>query len=296
MQGTALLRTVRRMSDANYPPPPPPEGGGTPPPPPPPPTNPPEGGYGVPPAPPVPPAYSAPPSGAAGYDAVAAIKYGWTTFTKSPATLLVPALVVILAVVAVQVVVQLVLSGLFLSTDDCTLNEVLNDDCGPSFLTRLFVAALVAGIGGFVSQILIAGLIKSSLNVVDGQPALDIGGVFSWASKPGVVTTAAFLAVLSFVGTLFFYLPGIIISFLTAFTMYFVVDKNLSGIEAIKASANFVISKIGNTLVFMLLSVLVIIAGAIACLVGVFVAIPVVIVAAAYTFRVLHDEPVAPLG
>lgn len=280
------------MSDDTTPPPP--GDGATPPPTPP--TSPPEGAYGVPPAPPVPPAYGAPPAGAAGYDAVAAIKYGWAKFSQKPADLLVPAVVVIIAIAAVQVVVQLVLSGLFLSTDDCTLNEVLNDDCGPSFVTRLLVAALVAGIGGFVSQILIAGLIKSSLNIVDGQPALDIGGVFSWASKPGVVTTAAFLALLSFAGTLLFYLPGIIISFLTAFTMYFVVDKNLSGIEAIKASANFVISKIGNTLVFMLLGALTIIVGVIACLIGVFVAIPVVIIAAAYTFRVLHDEPVSPVG
>lgn len=281
------------MSDDTTPPPP---GAGSPPPLPPPPNTPPEGGYGVPPAPPVPPQYSAPPAGAGGYDAVAAIKYGWTTFTKSPSTLLVPAIIVIIAIAAVQIVVQLVLSGLFLSTDDCTLNEVLNDDCGPSFFTRLFVAGLVAAIGGFVSQILIAGLIRSSLNIVDGQPALDIGGVFSWASKPAVVTTAAFLAVLSFIGTLLFYLPGIIIGFLTAFTMYFVVDRGLSGIEAIKASVTFVTSNLGNTIVFMLLGALTIIVGAIACLIGVFVAIPVVLVAAAYTYRVLHDQPVAPLA
>ncbi|MCX6396989.1 MAG: hypothetical protein NTV23_10925 [Propionibacteriales bacterium] len=280
------------MSDDTTPPPP--EYGSTPPPPPPP--GPPQGAYGVPPAPPVPPPYGAPPAGAAGYDAVAAIKYGWSAFTKSPATLLVPAIVIIVAIAVVQIVVQLVLSGLFLSTDDCTLNQLVNDDCGPSFLTRIFVAAVIAGIGGFISQILIAGLIRSSLNIVDGQPALDIGGVLAWASKPAVVTTAAFLAVLSFAGTLFFYLPGIIISFLTAFTMYFVVDKNLSGVEAIKASITFVTSKLGNTIVFMLLGALTIVAGAIACLVGVFVAIPVVLVAAAYTYRVLNDQPVAPLS
>lgn len=248
----------------------------------------------MPPAPPVPPGHAAPPAGAAKYEAVEAIKYGWAAFKKSPATLLVPALVVILAVVVIQVIVQLILTKAFLGTGDCTLDQALNNDCGPSFLTSLFVAAVGAGIGTFISQVLLAGLIKSSLNVVDGQPALDLGGVLSWASKPAVITTAALLAALSFVGTLFFYLPAIIISFLTAFTMYFVVDRNLSGVEAIKASVTFVTSRLGETLVFMLLGGLTVIAGVIACFVGVFVAIPVVLVAAAYTYRVLHDQPVAP--
>lgn len=276
------------MSDDTTPPMPP---GGQPP-------QPPEGAWGVPPAPPVPPQYGAPPAGASGYDAVAAIKYGWGKFSKAPAELLVPALAVLVPIIAVEVIVQLVLSSIFLDTE-CTVdpNRIFGVDCdGPSIVTRLLVAAIAAGIGTFVSQILIAGLIKSSLNMVDGQPALDIGAVFSWATKPGVVTTASFLAVLSALGTLFFYLPGIIIGFLTAFTMYFVVDKNLSGIEAIKASFAFVTNKLGDTVVFMLLGALTLIAGVIACGIGIFAAIPVVFIAAAYTFRVLHDEPVAPLG
>ena len=38
------------------------------------------------------------------------------------------------------------------------------------------------------------------------------------------------------------------------------------------------------------------IVGAIACGIGLFVAAPVVAIAAAYTFRVLHNEPVSPVA
>jgi len=41
-------------------------------------------------------------------------------------------------------------------------------------------------------------------------------------------------------------------------------------------------------------TIVTIVVGVIACLVGILAAIPVVLAAAAYTFRVLHNEPVSP--
>ncbi|RNL60730.1 hypothetical protein EFK50_20715 [Nocardioides marmoriginsengisoli] len=249
----------------------------------------------------MPPEYGAPPAGAGGYDAVEAIKYGWATFTKSPATLLVPALVVILAVGVVSFLAQLLFAGILIDDPSCSTSTGdgafrVSCDSGSGLFTGLLVAALASAVTTFVGQILAAGLIKSSLNIVDGQPALDIGGVFSWAGKPGVIATAGLLAALSFVGTFLFYVPAIIVSFFTAFAMYFVVDKGLSGVAALKASFDFMLSKIGDTIIFFLLTIATVIVGLIACLVGIFVAIPVIVVAAAYTFRVLQNQPVAPLA
>ena len=90
-----------------------------------------------------------------------------------------------------------------------------------------------------VTSALGAGLIKCALNVVDGFQ-VNPGDVISYATKPAVVSTAAILGVLSFVGTLLCYLPAIVISFLTVFAMFYVVDKGLSGVEAIKASVSLV--------------------------------------------------------
>jgi uncharacterized membrane protein len=157
----------------------------------------------------------------------------------------------------------------------------------------LFGAALSGGVSTFVTSLFGAGLVKSSLNVVDGKE-VNVGDVLGYASKPEVVRTAAILGLLSFVGTLLCYLPAIVISFLTVFSLYYVVDKGLSGMDAIKASFSLVTSRIGETILFYLLAFVVLVVGAILCGVGLLAAVPVVLAGAAYTFRVLNNEPVTP--
>ena len=142
-------------------------------------------------------------------------------------------------------------------------------------------------------QSLGAGLIKNALNVADGRPA-SINQVFTWAFKPQVIGTAALIALITFVGTLLCYLPGLIAAFLLNWSMFYVVDKNLSPVDAIKASFSFTTGHLGATLVFYLLGVVAFIVGALLCLVGLLVAAPVVLIGAAYTFRRLLDEPVTP--
>jgi uncharacterized membrane protein len=248
--------------------------------------------------PPPPPPYGAPPASAPGgaYSAVEAIQYGWTKFTKSPSTLLVPALVVLAVVVVLEVIAQIILRATLLGTHDCTttvFGTTVDSRCGPSFFTSIFGAALAGIVVSFIGQLLGAGLIKSALNVADGKP-VNVGDIFSYASKPNVVTAAAIVSVATFVGTLLCYLPGLVVGFLTVFTMFFVVDKDMSGVEAVKASISLTTSRLGETILFYVLGVVVMIVGAILCLVGLLAAVPVVLAAAAYTFRVLHNEPVTP--
>lgn len=226
-----------------------------------------------------------------------ALQYGWAKFRQNPAGILVPGLIVLLIVIAIEVVVQLVLAATILGTHDCTVEAFgvsVDAECGPGFFARQFGAAIGAGIGTFLSTIFFAGLVKSALEIVDGREPLNVGGVLGYVGRSSVITTALFLAALSAVGTFLFWIPGIIVSFLTAFTVFFVVDRDLAGIDAIKASAQFVIAHIGDTILFFLLGIVAIVVGALACLVGLFVAVPVVFLGAAYTYRVLQGQPVSP--
>ncbi len=288
------------MSDDTTPPPPP-EGVPAPPPPPP--------AYGsAPPPPPPPPAYgSAPPpytggpeapvpAGSGPYDATEAIKYGWAKFSKSPATLLVPALIVIVIAIVIDIVVQILIGKTVTASHDCGAEFLgVRAQCGPGFFRIILGSAISSGVATFVGQCLSAGLIKSALNVVDGQP-VNAGDVLTWATKPAVVTTAALIGVAGAVGTLLCFLPGIVVGVLTAFAMYFVVDKDAAPVDAIKESISFVTGNFGALLLFYVLSVVVIIVGAILCGVGLLAAIPVVVCASAFTWRRLHDQPVSPLG
>lgn len=268
---------------------PPPPGGEVPPAAPPPPPA-----YGS--TPPPPPAYGAPPAGGGGYSPVAAIQYGWAKFTKSPSTLLVPALIVLVINIVVGGGIYFLLNAILLDTHDCTqtvFGTEIESQCGPGLAMTLFVAALSSGISTFLSSVFGAGLIKCALNVVDGKD-VNAGDVVSYASKPEVLTTAAILGVLGFVGTLLCYLPAVVVSFLTVFAMFYVVDKGQSGVEAIKSSVSLVTSRIGETILFYLLAAVCLVVGAILCLVGLLAAVPVVLAGAAYTFRVLNNEPVTP--
>jgi len=279
-------------SEGEAPPPPPPEGPYGPPPPPYGQPSP-YGGAGQ--APP-PPGGGFAPLGEQPYNAPDAFGYGWNKFKAKPSEMLVPVLVVFLVVLVVEAIVQVLLATTLLATRDCTTTvggQSVRAVCGPNPFVRLLATALAGLVVSLIVQSLGAGLIKNALNVADGRPA-SINQVFTWAVKPQVIGTAALVALITFVGTLLCYLPGLIAAFLLNWSMFYVVDKNLSPVDAIKASFSFTTGHLGATLVFYLLGVVAFIVGALLCLVGLLVAAPVVLIGAAYTFRRLLDEPVTP--
>ena len=90
------------------------------------------------------------------------------------------------------------------------------------------------------------------------------------------------------------YLPALIVGFLTQYTLLFIVDQQLSGVDAIKASIKFVTDNLANTLIYYILAVIVLFVGAILCGIGLLVAAPVALIGLAYTYRRLQNQPVVP--
>lgn len=301
------------MSDPNEPPrpegsddaptPPPPSGYDAPAPPPPPPSGGDpygggagggaggygDGGYG---APPPPGPYGQPQP--AGYSPTEAIGYGWKKFTASPTTLLIPMIVVWVVLVVVAVLLELLVYKTLLSTHDCTkvvLGQSVATQCSPSFVTQLFGGALISAVIIVVFNVAAAGLYKGATHVTDGKP-FGMGQMFDGWNKGQVALAALLIAVATAIGSFLCYIPGLIVGFLTMFTMLFVVDKQMGAVDAIKASVKLVTDNLGNTIVFYLLAAVCIVVGACLCLVGLLVAGPVVLVALAYTYRRLQNEPV----
>lgn len=104
---------------------------------------------------------------------------------------------------------------------------------------------------------------------------------------------AVIVGIMTFIGFILCIIPGIAVAFLTLFWGYFLVDKNLSPMEAITVSYNLVKENVGPVILFLLLSWVVILVGAIACGIGLIVAWPVVIIATGYMYKRLQGEPVA---
>ncbi len=219
---------------------------------------------------------------------------------KAPTQLLVPTLIVAAVAIGVQIAFFFLMNATLLNTDDCTVTSTATtfsvEGCdGPGFFTSVFAYALTGFVVSLFVSALSAGLIKAALDSVDGKE-VNPGSVFAYVTQPNVLVTAAIIAALTFVGFLLCYIPGIIVGFLTVFAMFFVVDKNMAPVDAIKASVSLTTSRLGDTVVFYILGVIVLIVGALLCGVGLLAAVPVVLAAGAYTFRRLHDEPVAPIS
>ena len=123
-----------------------------------------------------------------------------------------------------------------------------------------------------------------------------VGQIFDGWDKAQVAIAALIIAAATFVGTLLCDLPGLIVGFLTGYTLLFIVDKQMTAVDAIKASVSFVWSNLGNTLLFWILGLLALAVGAIICFVGLLVAAPVVLIGLAYTYRRLQNEPSSPIS
>jgi len=250
----------------NEPPPeqpvPPPSGGYGEAAPPPPPT----GGYGeVPP----PPAYGgAPPVGGGAYSVSTAWKYGWEKFVANLGQVLI-AILVLFGVQVVFYILGYVFSGSII------LQVLLN------------VASLV------VSMIIGAGIVRGALDITEGK-ALNAATLLTPTKLGEVIVASLLIGVMALVGFILLIIPFFLVLFFTSFTLYFLMDKpELGAIDAIKASFEFTKDNAGNVIVWFLLCIATYVVGLCLCGVGLIVAMPVIIIGTAYTYKTLTNEPVA---
>lgn len=143
-----------------------------------------------------------------------------------------------------------------------------------------------------VSVLLQAGITAGALALVDGRP-VTIDVALPTRYLPRLLIGALLISVAAAIGTLLFIVPGIVVLVLSHYFVYFTIDDDLPVVEALKASASFVAGNFGPLLRLFLVSGLVMLAGALAMVVGLVVAVPVVVLADAYAFRVLQGQPVS---
>lgn len=229
-------------------------------------------------------------------EAGAAIKYGWEKFKENVGAIIVAVLIGFAVIVVFEIVGYLIYNSL-ISTDEvkCNISQSAlrcSGGGGPSFFLRLIAQGILQAIFFIASSILQLFVIRATLMIVRGEP-LDASKIMSLDNLGPYLIAVLIVGAMAFVGFVLCILPGIAVLFLTHFYGYFVVDKNMAPMEAIKASYELIKANAGVMFVFYLLTLLVIIAGAILCGVGLIVAWPVVIIATGYMYKRLQGEPVA---
>jgi uncharacterized membrane protein len=222
-----------------------------------------------------------------------AVSYGWNKFKDNAGTLVLLTLAVVVAVVIVQLITQGI-SGALVGSPEMTVDPetgALTRTGGGSGAAALILSLVFSALTFGVQLAIQAAVINGSLQLTRGQP-LSVGNALAGINWAQVLLTAVLVAVGAAIGLVLCILPGLIWIFLTSYSLYYVIDRGMGAVDAIKASIDMVRNNIGPLLLFWLASVAITILGACACGVGLLVAIPVVILAQAYTFRTFNNDPV----
>jgi len=278
------------VSDTPQPPPPggqPPPPGGQPPPP---------GGQPPPPGSQPPPPGGPPPPAAGGepYSVGNAFNYGWQKFQQNLGPILLGLLAYVVALMIVSMIWFFITNALFASSSEAQFEAMLTGrSAGPTIIGGLLLFGVQALVGFIGFVIIQAAVTRAALAITDGR-SIELQTLFAFDNIGQLVIGALVVGLATSIGSMLCYIPGLIVMFFSQFYVHFLLDRNLGAIDAIKASFSFVNANLGTLVGFFLASLVAYILGALLCGIGLLFAVPVVIIAQAYTYRRLLGEPIAP--
>lgn len=232
------------------------------------------------------PAYGAPTTGTSVGDA---FSWGWTKFTQQVG----PFLLGVLAYLAVIVVVTAVLFAVILGGTVASVDPDTQELRNGAGVGLVFGYLVVAAVALLLSAFMQAGVTRATLEVADGR-RIEVGTFFRFDDFGKVVVAALLVGLGTAVGTLLFVIPGLVFAFLAQFTLFYVIDKRMAPVDAIRASFTLVGRNLGAVLLLFLAVYAANLVGSALCGVGQLVSFPVGLLATTWMYRRLQDEPVAP--
>ena len=170
------------------------------------------------------------------------------------------------------------------------------------FLVNMLLSALGrdgSSLGGFVfsvisffvSQLIAMGWVRISLNVVDGKPA-SVGDLWARLDLLLPYAIASFLfSIMVGVGLVLLVIPGIYLALTFSFYGPVIVDREMGAIDGLRRSAEITRGHKWKLLGFWVTLLLLNLLGLILLVVGVLVTAAVSLLAIAYVYRTLSDDP-----
>jgi uncharacterized membrane protein len=226
-----------------------------------------------------------------------AFTWAWNKFSKNAVPLIVATLIYGVIVGVLYAIVYAV--AMLLAPDPVTYYDSYGSGFSASYSAGFGAASIaVLALGGLVLFVVI-GAIQSAylgalLDIANGQPVA-IGSFFKPRNVGSVVLAAVIVGVLTSIGYALCVLPGLVVAIFTIFTTILIVDRNLSPIDAIKASIDIVKANFVQVLLAWLIIGVITTVGAIVCGIGLIVALPVAALFLVYTYRKLSGGQLAPL-
>jgi uncharacterized membrane protein len=207
-----------------------------------------------------------------------AIRYGWNRFKVNPWTWI--------GVVVIAAVIQGVLNTLFGNRSAFRVDMV-----GQSFWTFSWIVGSILTV--VVGYLINAAFVQGGLHEVDGRrPSL--GSFFRFTNVGNVILASIIVGVLTAIGLILLVIPGLIVAFLSWWTLQFVIDRNDSAIEGIRSSFRAISSQAGAVFLLALALIGINILGAIPLGLGLLITVPLSTIASTYAYRVVSGGEVAP--
>ena len=173
-----------------------------------------------------------------------------------------------------------------------------SEEC--SMYTIIFCFAI--SILVWLAEILVSMMtIKTGLRLCDAEK-ITVADIFklSWSAVFNYIIASFLYGLIVVAGTILLIVPGIIWAIKYGFYGYLILDKGMGPIAAIKRSGAITKGSIWNLYLLFLLIALINMAGALAVLLGLFISIPITIIANAYVYRKLEEAdaimPAEPRG
>ena len=137
-----------------------------------------------------------------------------------------------------------------------------------------------------------SNIINGALMIANGRK-VEIGDFFKFEKIGNVVVAGLIVAAAFAVGTFLCYVPALLVAFFTPFYLFFVMDQDKTGVDAVMSSVRLVSSNIGS-MVFLIIGVIIAyIIGFILCVIGLIVTLPVALLALTFAYRKFQNQAVA---
>jgi hypothetical protein len=137
-------------------------------------------------------------------------------------------------------------------------------------------------------------VVRAGLAVVDGR-RVEVADLLRTDDLVGYIVAWLLVSVIVGVGFVLLIVPGLIAAFLLAFTSFAVLDRHEDPIGALKTSYRLTSGNVGEVLVLFLVLIALNFIGALLCGLGLFVTLPLSVIATAYAWRWFTNGPIAPL-
>ena len=171
------------------------------------------------------------------------------------------------------------------------------------FIIIIFISIMMSVLSGLVAHILVLGfvlwLVQTVVNLIIGIGLIHIYLQFLNNKKPrhkdlfyykpivNYFLTSIVVGIIVVIGLILLIVPGIFFALRLQYASYLIVDKNLGPIEAIKKSWKITHGNAWNLFFFGILLGLINILGVLCLLVGLFITVPLSMLATTFVYRKL---------